>query len=165
VRLPLVLTWVVLVIATAALGGFVFVHVNSTRTKPVTRNGTVTRQGQLSPSALQVGDCTELPPLSLGTSTTIASVDVLPCSQSHNAQVFSIVQSSETGFPGDDALTQQGLQDCQDQLPAFLGTAETALHIVDFVPSEAEWDNGDRSERCLLVDRAQDITGDIRPHA
>jgi hypothetical protein len=126
-------------------------------------SGAVTHQGQISPTDLRVGDCVELPAaLSTG---TIRTVTVLPCSELHNGQVFTTVQATNASYPGQDALTTQGLDDCQSRVEAFTGQSSTELHIVAFVPDSDGWTAGDRTETCLLVDRQNDITGDIRPHA
>jgi hypothetical protein len=122
-------------------------------------NGTVTHQGQLSPTALHVGDCVRVPRELTG---PVKSLTVVPCSQQHNGQVFATIQATQIAYPGTTALTQQGLSDCEQAYPAFLGTDQTPLHVVAFVPEQTGWNNGDRGEHCLLVDRDKDITGDIR---
>jgi hypothetical protein len=125
-------------------------------------DGTVVRQGTTSPENLRVGDCVKLPVL---TGQTVDNITITPCSNLHNAQVFTIVNSTDASYPGDSTLEQQGLQNCQAQAPTFLGTSSTSLDVAVFVPTKSLLDNGDRGERCLLVDRAENFSGDIRNHS
>lgn len=128
-------------------------------------DGTVTHQGSISPASLRVGDCVKLPPITAGENQVHSLVTVVPCSVPHNAQVFTIVQSTDASYPGLSTLLQEGLSACSDAVPAFIGKSASELEVADFVPSQQLWNTGDRSERCLLIDSAEDITGDIRPHA
>jgi hypothetical protein len=126
-------------------------------------DGTVVRQGSASPVDLRVGDCVKLGDLS--SSPTVHKVTVTPCSMLHNAQVFGIVKSTDSAYPGQSTLEQEGLDSCRDRAPGYLGKPTSTLDIAVFVPSRILWDTGDRNERCLLVDRSENITGDIRNHS
>ena len=122
-------------------------------------NGTVIRAGQISPAQLHIGDCVKIP---LSLQSGIRSLPVVPCSTPHNGQVFAAFQALNSDYPGREALTQQGLTDCQSQMAGFLGTSMTLLDVGAFVPDSTGWSLGDRTEHCLLIDRRHDITGDIR---
>jgi hypothetical protein len=128
-------------------------------------DGTVTHQGAISPVDLRVGDCLHVPGIDVGDSKTIRELTVVPCSQPHNGQMIGLVQSSDTVYPGQSQLTQEGLSDCTAPAREYLGKATTRLNLVAFVPNQILWDGGERAERCVLVDRIQDITGDIRDYA
>lgn len=124
-------------------------------------DGTVTRSGSVAPTDLHVGDCVELPS---NVDKVVVTVDVRPCSDLHNGQVFTIVQSTVTTYPGQAENTQRALTDCEHAAVTYLGSlaATSDLHIVAFTARESRWNAGDRAERCLLVDRSKDFTGDIR---
>jgi hypothetical protein len=126
-----------------------------------TSDGAVTKPGVVSPGDVRSGDCLEVP-REVG---TIRSLPIMPCSDPHNAQVFQILTAPDGAFPGDDALESSALDLCRSASVTFLGTSRTALHIVVFVPTSSRWSDGDRSEACLLVDRQQDFTGDVRVQA
>jgi hypothetical protein len=121
--------------------------------------GAVTREGQIAPADLRTGDCVQVPRVLSGTYTTVT---VVPCAQPHNGQVFTTLQAREGPYPGDAALQSMALDDCKAAEVSFLGTNQTLLHVVAYFPPEQGWSLGRRDEHCLLVDRAKDITGDIR---
>jgi hypothetical protein len=124
-------------------------------------SGVITHRGELSPVDLRVDDCVSLP-TSL---TALHSVTALPCAQLHNGQVYTILKSPDSIFPGTAVMQTEGLAACEVALPGYLGTRATTLNVVALVPSAQSWPGGDRAEICIAVDRNQDITGDIRPHA
>jgi hypothetical protein len=155
--LALSVVWVIVIVSVIAFA--------AGRQPDRSADGTVTHQGSTSPVNLRVGDCVKLPPITAGEAKEADLVTVVPCSTPHNAQVFTIIQSTDLTYPGQSALTQEGLHACAVQAVSFIGTSSSNLEVVDFVPSSQLWSGGDRSERCLLVDGAEDITGDIRPHA
>jgi hypothetical protein len=125
-------------------------------------DGAVTARGQIAPTSLHLGDCVELPRVVTG---PVRSLAIGPCSVRHNGQVFTILQTDPGPYPGDAQRNAQALADCAKAAPAFLGNVPSLLHVVSFVAVRSAWDLGDRQVRCLLVNRAQDITGDIRNHA
>jgi hypothetical protein len=143
---------VILLITTSGRGG------------GIARNGAgaITHQATMSPVDLRTGDCAQLPaPLATNGSRTVTA---MPCSQSHNAQVYTTVDAANAIYPGADEITAQGLAACQSQVRAYIGDAPTELHVAAFVPDSDGWARGERAEICLLVDRSGNITGDIRAH-
>ena len=126
----------------------------SLATSAVTVPGSV----PVEPRDLQVGQCAEFPVIS----GRIRTLSVLPCTSQHNAQVYWIVASTDATFPGDDQMKTEGLNLCHAQIAPFLGVSETPLHYVELSPIQSQWTAGNHLIDCLLVDRVQDFTGDIR---
>ena len=126
-------------------------------------SATVVGARQENASQLRVGQCVAVPATDTGLNGP--TVMVVPCSQPHDGQVFAAARSSDTSFPGSAALTDQALDDCSMRVSAFLGTGRTLLQLMAFTPQSQGWAAGDRTEHCVLVDRAQSVTGDIRSHA
>ena len=126
-------------------------------------SATVVGARQENASQLRVGQCVAVPTTDTGANGS--TVMVVPCSQPHDGQVFAAARSSDTSFPGSAALTEQALDDCSMRVSAFLGTERTLLQLMAFTPQSQGWAAGDRTEHCVLVDRAQSVTGDIRSHA
>ncbi len=127
-------------------------------------DGTVTHQGSISPANLRVGDCVKVPSFVPGQAKPVGTLTVTKCTDPHNGQVFTDVQSTDATYPGQSALTAEGLQDCSQPALTFLNKPSSTLELVVFVPTQAVWDTGNRTEHCILVDGAQDITDDIRNH-
>ncbi len=127
-------------------------------------DGSITHQGSFSPVNLRTGDCFLTPPLVQGQPLEIRNVTVLPCSTPHNAQVFDVLTTRDTTYPGESALLQEALHDCVAPAQSYLGKPSATLNLVSFVPDTRLWDLGNRKETCVLVDSTGDITGDIRGH-
>ncbi|WP_183407024.1 DUF2510 domain-containing protein [Nocardioides marmorisolisilvae] len=129
----------------------------------VTRDatGAVTQSGKISPADLHEGDCVVLPRVVDG---TFQNVELVPCDQPHNGQVFTILNAPAGPYPGGTALRESSLDACRTALQEWLGTDQTLLHVVSFFPTELRWRLDDRRERCLAVDRDRDVTGDMRKY-
>jgi Septum formation len=132
------------------------------RTPPRSTAGAVTRPGTVAPADLQGGDCVEVP---RDVSGPVTAMPIMPCSQTHNGQVFATIAADDTSYPGDNTLETEGLDKCRAAAQDYLDGKQTLLHVVVFVPTSTRWDLGDRKESCLLVDREKDITGEIRADA
>jgi Septum formation len=126
-------------------------------------DGSIGTRGQISPMSLRLGDCVAVPRIL--TATRVQSLAAMPCSVQHNGQVFTILQADPGPYPGESQLKARALADCAKASAVFLGNVPSLLHVVAFIPPKGRWALGDHAERCLLVDREQDITGDIRSHA
>jgi hypothetical protein len=108
--------------------------------------GAIDHRGSLGAQSLRTGDCAQLP-TDLTKITDV--VTVLPCAQSHNAQVFSTGESTDTAYPGSAQLEQEGLAACATSLPS---SATASMQVVTLVPDETSWANGRRTRVCLLLD-------------
>ncbi|MDP9100963.1 MAG: DUF4190 domain-containing protein [Actinomycetota bacterium] len=141
----------------AAAAAAVALHFGHSPVRDTT--GVIARQGRLPYVALRVQDCAELPPV---ISPRVTMVTVRPCSAPHNAQVIRILRSTFPDFPGETPMRAAALADCRAAAAAFLGVDHFSLHFVAYFPTRDQWDRGDRTEQCLLVNRQAEITGDIR---
>ena len=120
--------WVVVLVA-------VLTH-HSSQTLSRDPDGTVTKAGT---GRVRIGDCVEI---SHGAAGKAGSVQVRPCDQLHNAQVFAIVFASGVDYPGFDALESDAVTNCKAELPGFLGKSDTQLRVIASVPTQAHWDEG-----------------------
>ena len=150
-------TSLLLTVAWLAVFGFAVVNAHG-RQAHRTADGSVSRAGSIAWYQVRLGDCIQLP---TGLDA-LQDVTVVPCGQPHNAQAYDTVQLTGSAYPGDAIVRSQSLAGCRDRVQAYLGDGSTALHIVALFPSGLRWRAHDRTAHCLLVDRAKDITGDIR---
>jgi len=72
------------------------------------------------------------------------------------------VEAGSGAYPGDQALKDQGLDDCKSAALDYLDDDSSPLHVVVFIPERKGWDSGRRASQCVLVDRDKQIVGDIR---
>lgn len=157
VALVLSLAWIVVIAAVFAF--------RAGRQPTRAPDGTVLHQGATASYNLRVGDCVKVPAFSPGLAQTFGLLNVVPCTVPHNGQVFAVLNSSDSSYPGQTAMTQEGLHECALQAVTFLGTSTTTLEVLAMVPTTQLWGTGERGVQCLLVDGAEDITGDIRDHS
>ncbi len=139
--LALSVTWIAIVAVLALLTSIL-------ATTPASRDsqGAIDHRGTLGVQALRTGDCAQLPD-TVGRMTN--AVTVLPCAQSHNAQVFSIGTATDVAYPGAQPLEQEALAACATALPA---SASAAMRVVTLVPDQSSWAHGLRTRVCLLLD-------------
>jgi hypothetical protein len=126
--------------------------------------GTITTSGKVAPTNLRDGDCVKVP-ADGGVGTVLLLLDVVPCVQPHNAQVFATITLDAEAYLGDSATIDLALKDCEPKAYEYLGDNEVdGLRLLTLVPPEASWKKGDRTARCLLFDDSGDFTGEARDH-
>lgn len=76
----------------------------------------------------------------------VGQVDVVPCGGRHAAQVISEYRfATDSLWPGDDAAAARVAGACQ----LTAAEAEAGVASVAWAPSEASWDDGDRTGLCV----------------
>jgi hypothetical protein len=111
-------------------------------------------------STLQVGQCLNQP----NSTTAIEQVDVVPCEDPHDLEVFALVQLPDSAYPGDGGLSDVAQPACTERFAAYVGVepANSALATGFLVPSQEGWDGGDREAVCLLYEPDARLTGSMR---
>nr|WP_277349740.1 DUF4190 domain-containing protein [Planosporangium thailandense] len=126
----------------------------------------VTRPGVVGIFTLRAGDCFRHGPFTDGTSTASARVTVVPCTQSHNAEVIGLVSAGdEAEYPGSDALGQRAKGLCDEQLHSYVFDllslpAETGVRW--YFPLESRWRLGLHDVTCFLASEQQSVTRSLR---
>jgi hypothetical protein len=116
-----------------------------------TRNdaGEIVEGGGLGVLAIDVGDCIQLPD-----ATEVASVEGVPCSTPHDAQVYAEFDLPDGPFPGTSQLEQLAGEGCYDRWQVAVGTVyeeDTVLDFTFFNPLADGWATGDREVQCMVV--------------
>lgn len=108
---------------------------------------------------LAVGMCI----LDESTATTVTSVEVVPCTAQHDAEVYATILLADGPFPGADAISGSAVDQCAVQFANFVGVAfaNSALTYEFYAPSETTWGAGDREVLCLVRDPAGPVTGSL----
>jgi hypothetical protein len=104
--------------------------------------------GQVALSALRVGDCVKD---DLG-SGEARMAGVVPCTQAHHGEVFSVGRATGVGaYPGDSAVRTQAEQLCNKAVPANLvSDLPTGSELLYSYPKSPGWLSGDRAVTCLV---------------
>jgi len=146
----------------AVLGLFGYSRVSDSNVDETVRDsvGEVVQAGDVGVLVLKVGDCVQLPPefksQLLGTTTepfTFSSFSAVPCTELHDAELFSISTLNLSEFPGEDALLDKFSDSCLGDYATYSGVDyDLSPHIVfPIVPTADGWEQGDRALQCFAI--------------
>jgi Domain of unknown function (DUF4190)/Septum formation len=108
-------------------------------------SGRVREGGTESVFDLRVGDCVN----DLEETTMEVSVDVVPCSQPHDAEIISSFEFPAGDYPGEDRIFRVADRRCSRDLDAVAGAP--GLEPFYFYPTERSWGTGDRQVHCIAL--------------
>jgi hypothetical protein len=103
---------------------------------------------------LQAGDCLTGSDLSLGSGSPFpATLNVVPCTQQHVAEVFLAATPwpLAMAYPGDIAVGNLGRDRCESAFPVYHGinADQSPLTITYVVPDSDTWSVNDRTLICI----------------
>ena len=157
-RLPIGGIIVVVVVIAVALGGALFSAGRSS-------TGEIDRAGDLSANDLRVGDCFDLKDPD---AEEVGDVAAHPCTEAHEYEVFYVGLLAEGPYPGQEALTEFVIDNCEPAFGAYVGTAylDSQLDFSWLYPSDESWNDGDRSVQCAAYDpRNNRLTSSLKGSA
>ncbi|NEE03157.1 septum formation family protein [Phytoactinopolyspora halotolerans] len=110
---------------------------------------------------IQVGDC--IGSFAPDDGGMVETVDMFPCEQEYEQQIFLITQISGDELPDDETLEQQVVDECVPAFEEFVGTpyGETSLRINYLSPSPESWEDDDRDIVCTAYDPEGPLTGSL----
>ena len=93
----------------------------------------------------------------------IYTLDTVPCSEPHSAEVYAIVGLPEGDFPGDEAVLARADEMCAVRFKSFVGLPyeESVLFLSYMNPYERGWNAGDRLVRCVVFEQDGETTGTL----
>ena len=112
--------------------------------------------------SVRPGDCFDEPD---GAGDSVSTVDVMPCRQPHDAEVYAIVPVASERLPADAALQELGDRACAARFRPYVGVPlrDSALDFTFFTPTQESWAAGDRTIICVLGDPEGDpVEGSMR---
>ena len=149
------------VIVVGVLGVAGYSQVSESSKDDSTRNetGEVIESGVVGIQVLKIGDCVQLPPelkdgLALTDTTSLASMVAVPCTELHDAELYSMKTLNLSQYPGEDALYGELSDFCVDDYVAYTGAeydTSSPHGINPIIPLEEGWTDGDRVIQCLAV--------------
>ncbi len=108
--------------------------------------------------SLRAGECLNSGP------NGISGLQVLACSQAHDAEVFATFQVAGSHYPGATALQQQARQGCASRLSGYLNPELSAASLAQsFVyPDAGAWSAGERTVVCTVRSTSGPLVGSVR---
>ena len=93
----------------------------------------------------------------------VSNVDVVPCEEPHDQEIYAIFEVPDGEFPGEDSFEAQVQEDCIPEFETFIGMAwqESALDIKWLQPTEESWGEGDRELVCTVYEEGVPTTGTL----
>ena len=122
--------------------------------------GKIVSRGHLPPFSLATGDCFSYP----AGASRISSVNAVPCTQPHKAQVFAQFKltGSNFSYPGATAVLRLARAGCDARTGSINKAKVTsAMTTSIFVPQEIDWIIGRRTVSCLVVNPTADLTSSL----
>lgn len=124
---------------------------------------TLTGCGFSSVMRLSVGTCVQIP-----TSTSAYSLETVPCSRPHQAEVFALPTVGGSEFPEAAQLESEARRECEKEFTSYVGSGaeDSALDLIWMTPSRESWKRGDRQIVCLAAANGdQTLRGSVRDSA
>jgi hypothetical protein len=109
-------------------------------------DGTVQGAGTSDVLSLRVGDCFQQPDAG-----TVAEVDVVPCVQPHDAEVFAVVSSGGPDAVYDVTAIRSRVSDLCTDAAGDTITGGDDYDLFYFLPDQDGWDAGRRNATCALT--------------
>jgi hypothetical protein len=108
--------------------------------------------------SLQAGQCLNSGP------NGISGLQVLSCSQPHDAEVFATFRAAGPRYPGATTLQQQARQGCTSRLSGYLNPQLSAASLAQsFVyPDAGAWSAGERTVVCTVHGTSGPLVGSVR---
>lgn len=113
--------------------------------------GEIVESGGLGVFAFQIGDCIQFP---AEDADLIESVEGVPCTAPHDAQVYVEFDLPDGDFPGDAAVSQAATDGCYQAFDAAIGVSYDDTPELDFTflsPVREGWAQGDREISCFVA--------------
>ena len=121
-------------------------------------SGEVVEAGDVGVFVLKVGDCLQLPSEfksqllgDTGEISNYASFSAVPCTELHDAELYSIKTTNKNEFPGEEALFDEFSGSCVDEYFTYSGIEfDSSPHdVFPMVPTADSWLQGDREIQCF----------------
>lgn len=124
-------------------------------------------EGEKYVGDLEVGDCYQEPSAD---DDFVYNLAVVPCSEPHDAEVYSEFDIESATFPGDDETERIAFEGCEKRFDAFVGMAyaDSVLDYYFFSPTPGTWKTGDRVVTCSVIEptgegeELKPVTGTLR---
>mgnify|MGYP003452446800 CR=1 FL=1 len=96
--------------------------------------------------------------------TEVESIPAVPCSATHDLEVYAVKPIDRNEFPGEAKVTASTENYCIKKFKSFVGKSyrKSELDVYYFFPTSESWAQGDRDRTCLVFDPDKTTTGTLR---
>ncbi|MBA3268498.1 MAG: septum formation family protein [Acidimicrobiia bacterium] len=117
--------------------------------------------GGVKYTELMAGDCLEKP------GSTLVRADRVDCAEPHDLEVFALVDDPSprnAEYPGQEILEREANVACPPQFQSYVrpDVDQAQLNFTFFVPTKANWDDGNRRLLCTAAAASGQRTGSLR---
>jgi hypothetical protein len=124
--------------------------------------GSIVEGGGVGAFVIKNGDCINLP----SNAAQVQSVEGVPCSSAHDAEVYYLFDLAGDAYPGPDWVSESAVNGCLTAFHPFVGKAyeQSELDIYWLEPTEDSWNEiDDREIACMVVALdSSKLTGTMR---
>ena len=118
-------------------------------------------EGGVAYTELVPGDCLEKP------GSTLVRADRVDCSEPHDLEVFALVDDPsprDAEYPGQAILEREANVACPPQFQSYVDPAidQATLGFTFFVPTKANWDDGNRRLLCTVSASSGQLNASVR---
>ena len=123
--------------------------------------GSISETGDLSVFRFRVGDCFNDP---TGDTEMVTEVEAVPCSTSHDNEVFHIFDLPDGPFPGTTTIDDHVSDECIPAFESYVGTPYevSELYLYPITPTEESWGLDDHEVVCALYAMEEKLIGSMR---
>lgn len=118
--------------------------------------GDIVQEGTLDVFTIHIGDCFDDQSSLLGDDDSeVESVPAVPCNEAHDNEAFYKFDVTLSEWPGDDALSDMGDEECIKNFQAYVGETydDSSLAVYSLRPTEYGWRKlKDREVVCVAYD-------------
>ncbi|WP_432139902.1 DUF4190 domain-containing protein [Streptomyces sp. bgisy154] len=123
-----------------------------------------------SVTALQQGDCFDVPGGGKNFDDYVDYVDEVPCSRRHDAEVFAVVPLDQSAYPGRSGVWEIGDDKCSELSAAYAmdpWAVPENVEVSYLWPTSDSWEYGDHEITCVFTSgsEADALTGSLRADA
>ncbi|RPF19800.1 septum formation family protein [Myceligenerans xiligouense] len=117
---------------------------------PRDENGEITEASDADAMSVEIGDCLDI--AELENQATFTDLPVMPCDEEHTGEIYAEKDLANGEYPGEKDVTAEADTFCEGEFEAFVGVpySESELYFWSFYPTEASWQQEDRTVQCVL---------------